>query len=714
MPGVQPVTWLLNGALSAFVEERERWMLWVPVLLGIGILIYFACKSEPPLWSGVLPTLVLGCALLAVVWRASPAADVASLIIAAALAISLGLTVAQLRSRIVASPMLKERVGPTTVIGEVEQSEAFPVGARLTLANLRIQGMRPELTPERARLRLMESSPSFRPGQTLRLRAVLNPLAPPAAPGAFDFQRYGYFQGLGAVGFVMGRPEIVADAGDDQFFSWGERVRRLRLAIAESVRQYNNEASGAIIVALLVGEVTSIPEPVLQAIRDAGLAHLLSISGLHIGMVAGILFFWTRLAISAVPYIALRLNAKKLSALVAIAGAGFYTLLAGALVPTQRSFFMIAILMLAIVFDRRALSKRLLAWAAIFILLLQPEALLGASFQMSFAAMITLIAGYEAWEDQHSASRPQPLTRVARYLASIVLSSLIATIATTPFAIFHFNRFALLGTITNLAAIPLTGFWIMPWGVLVLVLLPFGFEGWALEPMGWGTQLLIELSQWAAAIPAGTLIVPVLPEWGLLLIASGGLWLCLWRTRWRFAGLALVAAGYLSIGSYIPPDLLISSSGTLAAVRLENGQLAFSRKGGSAQLRTAWTERLGNEPHAEVWPESGTLGDTRFRCDREGCVYLRGSRVVALPRSPVALLEDCRRADLVIDARPLGKTCRRTKQIGLWALREGGTHAVWVREIGIRVENVNAERGERPWVLRYEADDADGTLPAGR
>ena len=710
-PAHRPLFAVVGRVAERALAERERWFLWTPALVGVGVAIYFALPVEPPVWTGVCAVaLAAGAGLVAARRRADAGAAAALIAAIAALAVAGGIAAAEVRARAIAAPALSHRIGPVTVTGRVVGVESFPTGARLTLDAVRIRALPAAEAPRRVRVRLRDGDAAWRPGDRLKLTAVLSPLAPPTAPGAFDFQRHGYFLGLGATGYVIGRPEVLAATAADAGPALADGIARLRMTIAARVRAAVPGAPGAMIIALVVGEQTGLPAPVMQALRDAGLAHLLSISGLHIGMVGGFLFFWVRAVLALIPWVCLRVATKKVAAVVAIAGSAFYMLLADASVPTQRAFFMLAIVMVAILFDRRAISMRLVAWAALIILLTQPEALLGASFQMSFAAMVGLIAGYEEMVRRRHGRReaPAPLRRAAVYAGSILASTLIATAATSPYAIYHFNRLALFGAVTNILAIPLTGFLIMPAGVVALILMPFGLEGLALQPMAWGTASIIRLAEWAAAMPAAAVLVPVLPVWGLALITFGGLWLCLWRTRWRLAGLAGIVLGFLSMATVSPPDVLIDGGGRLIAVRLADGRLAHSSAAAGAFSRKIWTQRSGESEPATVWPKQGALDGDRLRCDPLGCAFRAGGRIVAFPRRGIAVLDDCRIADVVVSADPLPDSCPSAlRTIDLRQLRRGGSHAIWLDAGGVRVESVNAGRGRRPWVLGPVADDDD-------
>ncbi len=443
----------------------------------------------------------------------------------------------------------------------------------------------------------------------------------------------------------------------------------------------------------------------MSAIRDSGLAHLLAISGLHIGLVAAILFIGLRAALALVPPLALRHPIKKWAAALAILGALAYALVAGTTVPTQRAFLMIGLVLLAVLLDRRGLSMRLVAWAAAVILVLRPENLLNASFQLSFAAVTALIAAYETGQARHAFGRgrmPSFYGRTVLYIGGVALTTVIATLATAPFVIYHFNRLAVYGLAANLVAVPTTALWIMPWAVIAFALIPLGLEILALAPMAWGTEVIIRVAETVAAWPGSVSLLPAMPTWGLTLVTLGGLWLCLWRGRWRLWGLAAAAIGVASIALTDVPDILVDGRGRLLAVRTDSGVLAVSSTRAERFSREIWLRRAGQKVPAP-WPDSGPGADGRMTCDSMGCIYRVRGYVVALVRLPDALFEDCRVADVVISSVPVRRRCASARividRFDLW--RHGG-HALWLEEDGVRVESVSRYRGRRPWVVRRD------------
>jgi competence protein ComEC len=658
------------------------------VALGAGVAGYFTLPVEPPWW--VVPATLPLAALVAWLLRRRPLAQLLPLAAAAALA---GLAAAQLRTALVAAPQLPARLVGAEVLGRVAEIQPLPTGQRLVLAEPRIAGVPAELTPARLRVRVARLPDGLRLGQPVRLRASLGPPTPPSVPGTYDFQRDAFFDGIGAVGFAFAA-EPVGGLGH------AAPMTRLRQAVNARILAALPGEEGPVAVALVTGDQGGIAKGILQAMRDSGLAHLLSISGLHMAIVAGFVFVGLRGLLALVPRLALYHPIKKWAAAAAMLGAFAYLLLAGGGVPPQRSFLMTAVVLLAILCERSPLSMRLVAWAALVVLLTTPDAMIGPSFQMSFAAVVALISAYET-DAVRRLSRGGGVWpgRILRHVAGLLLTSLIATIATAPFAVYHFNRLAAYGIAANLLAVPLTSFWVMPWAVIGLLLMPLGLERLALLPMGWGIDGVSWIARTVAAWPGAVTLVPAMPPLGLALTVLGGCWLCLWRRPWRLAGVLGVALGFASVLVVRPPDLLVGDDGKLMALRDDAGRLLLSTARAGRFDAEVWLRRVGQD-EALAW-DTAADGEV-LSCDPRGCLYRKSGHVVALIHDPAALAEDCRVADLVIFAsEPVRRRCPSAHQVidrfDLW--RNGG-HAVWLEPGQLTILSVRESRGDRPWVVK--------------
>ncbi len=687
------------------IAEQERWVLWLPVMLGTGIGIYFALAVEPPAWIGYVAlasALTFGAA-----GRRSQATVVAATM---AGTLALGFVAAQMRTVAVAAPVLTARVGPVQVEGTIaEAMQLAPSGLKLIIEDLTIEGIDPDGTPGRVRLTVRAKGDPLEPGDRISLTAVLMPPPEPVAPGAFDFARQAWFQGIGAVGFAVSRARLVpvADGVKSQaglLDRWSRGIARARFLLSHRIRQQLPGDSGAMAAALMTGDRGSIPEPVVQTLRDAGLAHLLAISGLHMGLLAAILFFAVRALLALSEHAALYHPIKKWSAAAALAGALGYLLLTGGTVSTQRAFVMTGIVLVAVMLDRAAVTMRLVAWAAAFVLLVRPESLWQPGFQMSFAAVIALIATYERYRYREAGRRVAPRTRFRRlrlYLAGVVLTSLVAGLATAPYAAFHFNRFVDYGLAANLVAVPVMAMWIMPWAMAAFALLPLGLDGLALSAMGWGIDAVIWVAATVASWPGAVTLIPAIPVSALVVLSLGGLWLCLWNRRWRFLGLIPMAAALAMPLAQRSPDVLVGRDAKLVGVRAEPGKLMVSDRRAARFTRDRWLRQAGLA-NTQSWPDSGSSAGGRLVCDTLSCLFqpLEGQGiVVAVVSDARALAEDCRAADVVVSLVPVRMKCPSASRIvdrfDLW---RNGAHALWFEDGRIRIESANGRRGRRPWV----------------
>ena len=494
--------------------------------------------------------------------------------------------------------------------------------------------------------------------------------------------------------------ELTPGAGEGGTFTrW---LNGRRQDIAERIRASLGPEAGGVAAALMTGNRGAIPADVVSALRDAGLAHLLAISGLHVGLIAASLFAVVRGLLALWPAVALCFPIKKWAAAASLGGTFVYLLVTGATIPTQRAFLMTGLVLIAVMLDRVAISMTLVAWAAVVVLLLSPESLLGPSFQMSFAAVVALIATYEIvrvrfgeWRSRARFSR-----RALVYLMGVGLTTLVAGLATAPYAAFHFNRFVDYGLAANLAAVPVMAIWIMPWSVAAYALMPLGLEAVALAPMGWGIDVVIAIARTVAGWPGSVTLLPSMPVASLVAITLGGLWLCLWRRRWRLAGLAGFLAGAVVMLAASPPDVLIAGDARLFAVRDAAGDLVLSSPRARGMTAETWLRLDGRGRRASL-PGPDEADDARLRCDSLGCVYRARGHVVAIARDVRALAEDCALAEVVVSLVPIRGPCPSAHTVidrfDLW--REGA-HAIWLEDGAVRVSTVAEIRGVRPWAPR--------------
>lgn len=701
---------------ECLAAEQERWLLWFPAGVAAGIAVYFALGFEPSglaLWAS--PVLVAG------LWLARKHFALFAPLLAA-LTLALGFNAAQLETRMVAAPMMDRMIGPAPLEGRLMVAEAMPEGVRLTLKDPVISRLPEDKTPAFARVRMkgLELADAPPPGALVRVMAQVGPLSEPVAPHAYDFRRQSYFQMLGGTGWSRSKAEILDPAppatGWERFLLMFERARRL---VTLHARQHAQGDAAAMTAALLNGAQSGISKDVLQDMRVSGLSHLLSISGVHVSMMGLLIYFPLRALMALIPWVALHWPVRKIAACGAMVATILYIFLVGPQAPTLRSALSTGLVMFAILVDRRAMSMRLVTLAAAAVMLIQPDGVMGPSFQMSFAAVLAMVAAYEKPFDKALAgnsllaasSAPEEtqktdeetsisfwrrswLKTALRHLRDVVLTSLVATAATTPFTIFHFQTFSFYGVVANMIAIPLTSFWIMPCILLTYLTAPFGLDGIFITGAGWGVDGVIAMAHAVAAWPFAQLHMPAMPAWALIVIVLGGLWLCLWRLKWRWLGLLPILAGSLYAFVTPLPDLLIAPDGKQWAVRLEDGRLAVANLDREAFTVTQWQQRLGNPDALDVYELPAT--EQGLRCDEAGCALRREGMTLAMPAIDSAALEDCEMADVVIAPFAI-RACEAAHVIDLGAFREHGAYALFLEHGKLRIETSRKLRGARPW-----------------
>jgi competence protein ComEC len=663
--------------ISAALAERTRWSLWLPVLLGTGAGLYFALPFEPPLWSG-WTALAAGLAVTALAFRRPwPLALAAALLV--------GIGVAKVRESSVATPVLDHPV-VAHLTGRIARMEPRPTGIRVVLDEVRSGALDP--APRRVRVAL-RGDPGFRPGQWLSLTARLDAPPPPSEPGAADLGRSLFFDSIGAVGFAYGKAHPVPPAHPPTLW---ERLQLglqdLRLTMTARIAAALPGSPGGIAAALITGQRGGIGEDEESALRDAGLAHVLAIAGLHMALVGGGIFWLVRAALAAIPFLVLNYPIKKWAAGAALAASAFYLAISGAAPPAVRAFVMMAMVMLAILLDRPAITMRSLALAAAILLLMRPESIFEPGFQMSFAAVAALVAVAE-WE--MGRERIKPRGALYRYAHGIILTSLVGSLATMPFALFHFDRATHYAVLGNLIAMPVMGFWVMPAAALAVILMPFGADGPALAMLGKGITVMTAMGRWVSNLPGAVSLAPAMPLAALVLISLGGLWIFLWQKSWRWWGLAPMLIGCVWAYAAPRPDMLVAPDAETVAIRGQGGLLHFVRKPKDRFVAREWLRRDGDGRDVLQ-----AIGDPSLKCDGVGCV-MKNKVLVAVSQKPEALAQDCAVARIVVSAAaapgckgPAVMIDRDTAMTGQgWRVRLSPEPSA---------QSVRAERGERPWV----------------
>jgi len=696
---MNPASFLLN----AFLDDRERWPLWLPILLMLGLALYFALPMEPPRVLLAFSPLLFA---LFILQRHRPYAP---LVLASFLALSLGFNAAQIETGLAQAPMLKTSYAPVALFGTLERAEPLADGARLTLAHIWTHELPKDQRPLRLRIKtkiLFKDVPPA--GSRLHLWGPLWPPNDAAMPDGYDFRRQAFFKQLGGTGISYVEPLVVKnkDPVSGRPLSLGSFFDPMRRRLILETTALLPDPQQAMTAALLSGSQTGIGRPVMDAMRASGLSHLLSISGVHVSMMALLVYLPLRFLLALIPWITLRFPIKKIAAFGAIVATTAYTLLVGADPPTVRSALMTGIVFFAVMTDRKAMSLRLVALAAAAIMLVAPSATMGASFQMSFAAVLAMVAAYEKKLDETireglSLDLPRWVTKAGHALKDIILTSLIATAATTPFTIFHFQTFNFYGVAANMIGIPLTTLWIMPCLLLIYITLPLGLAAPFIKAAGWGVALLIKLAETVAAWPYATIPMPAMPTLAFGLLIGGGLWLCLWRRSWRYLGLLPILAGCCYPLFTTTPSVFIADDAPVWAVQLEDGTMAVFGKRKENFVTAQWRQRLRQPDVLYFTPRALPENLPELSCDETMCLYEKEGKTIAfvLPpdkkaAEPVAPF--CPVADVIVSYDDL-TGCTASIVIDKASLEEKGAHSLTFDDGRMIVDTVRQKQGQRPW-----------------
>lgn len=660
--------------------QRGHLFPWVPVCLGAGIGIYFALRSEPgPLaWAG-LAALCIGLALLArrlTSFRPLPLALIL---------VILGAGLAAWRTHDVAGPVLGFRYyGPVEGrVVAIDRSASDAV--RLTLDRVVLERTPPWRTPDHVRVSLHgeQGFVAPAPGMRVMTTAHLSPPGGPVEPGGFDFRRQAWFQGIGAVGYT--RVPLLAVTPPTARGLW---MTALRDRISRAVQAALPGRIGAFAAAITTGDRSGMDQGTLDSLRASNLAHLLAISGLHMGLLTGFVFAAIRYGFAAIPAMALRWNVKKAAALVALGAGAFYLGLSGGNVATERAFIMVAVMLVAVLFDRRAISLRSVALAAIIVLVLRPEALIGPGFQMSFAATTALIGVYTWLRDWDGPRMPGWFKPVG----GVLISSAIAGAATAPIGAAHFNQIAHYGLIANTLSVPLMGAVIIPGAVLAGLLAPLGLDWIGLAIMAPAIAWILAVSDWVAGLGGAISMVPAPGLAVLPLVALGGIFIILWQGRARAAGAVPLAFALVLWAGAERPDVLISSSGGLIGTMTDEGR-ALSKPRGEGFAAGNWLENDGDRATQEF-----AAARPGFDAAPEGALRAAGRPIYLVTGRDGAerAARLCTRDVLVVTSADVAfdGPCQVLDRARLEA---AGGVALYDGDEGMRIVSVRDVSGNRPW-----------------
>jgi competence protein ComEC len=701
----------LAASLTAMLaqEARERRLfLWLPVFFLVGVLAYFSAAQEP---APAAPLLAAASFFAVSAWAARRGAAGFARVSLALAFVFAGFSAGSLRTATVSAPVLSA-IKVAKVTAFVETVDNRNAGGRLLLRVGAIDGLVAEALPSRLRV-TVRALGTLRAGDFIVATMRLVPPAEPSEPGGYDFSREAFYQGIGGVGSIISRVEAAPAFGVTTIARLNAAIDRARNDLTYRIAGAIGGDDGAVAAALVTGKRGLISEAANDVLRGAGIYHVVSISGLHMVLAAG-LFMWSlRALLTLSPTIALHWPVKKISALFAMLGATAYCIFAGSEVATERSLIMIVVMLGAVLFDRPALSMRNLALSALLVMAREPESVMGPSFQMSFSAVAAMIALFERAPGEHASERAQGwLARIWRSLSVMLLTTLVAGVATGAYASFHFHRINPYSLIGNSLTLPLVEFIVMPMALLGVVMGPFGLDAPVWSIMGYGISGMMEVSRHVSGIVGSTRHVEGFGGGALLTISLGILWLTLWRSPIRYFGLPIAACGMLMAQAAHPPDLAVDASARSLAVRGFSGRLEVLNGKGNDFAVSQWL--LGDADSRK--PGAADLKG-EGRCDPSGCVTrMIDGRTVSLVLAPSALAEDCQRADIVVTRLRTFGRCKGPELIfdGAHFEARGASEFRLGQDGGLAMRTARSDGVERPWSPRKAPRFTRGTAREDR
>ncbi|HEX4180799.1 MAG TPA: ComEC/Rec2 family competence protein [Caulobacteraceae bacterium] len=692
--------------------QAERAFLWTPVAYGAGAAAYLGLKTEPPLWP-LIGMAAVAAMIAAVARRWSPSRGLA--IITALLAVGVcGLAGAKLRTDLVAAPIAPAHLGVVPVEGfVVDVANPSDHGARLLIAPVSVGRLAPDQTPKRLRL-VVPSDDVLGPGAPIRVLALVDPPPGPAAPGAYDFARDAFFDGIGGVGLAMKPPTIIDLARPPWPLRVVMAINAARWSLAERLAADvgrltgpNDGGAAGLVVTVATSHEDWLDSQSRDDLRGSGLAHMLAIAGLHTAAVSGFVFFALRLGVAAWPWLALRVSGKKVAALGGLIAVGAYLVLSGAHPPARRAAITASVAFVAILCDRRAISLHSLSIAALVILLIQPEVVVSPGFEMSFCATAALVALAELWP-----VRPKPvglpwalaaLQKAREWTLAMLAVSFVAGMATGPFSIQHFNRVANYGVFANLTADFLASVALMPAVALaalgeLLNVNPIWLGG-PLWVAGWAARSIVALGHFFAHAPGASFTVPSAPTIALAISYIGIVFACLWRGRLRWIGVPMAAAVAVWPRP-APPVAWVAADADDAAIVVNGEEIALKPDKRAYQTQL-WAQRRG----FSLPDDAAAAQKAAFDCDRKHCSPIGGAQPAlgawwsTRPPKPEQADALCMGAQIVVVRAAIDRppACAHALVLGVNDFAKGGAAEIFRSPGGWRVEWAQPIRGRRPW-----------------
>lgn len=664
---------LKNTILYLIEQETLNQSVWNAISMIIGISCFFQGMKIHILLLISLIILNLFLMLCAVKFSTT------SFILSLCLFALIGQGACYYREYSVDTKFLQENVSNIWLAGDIERIDEIKQVKRLYLT--KIEGVYEKAPDVLQKIRVRTTSKqALKVGMRVAIKCNLMPPPEPSFPEGFDMRRFFYFKQINAVGYGISKPFIVRDN-----IIIDSQMSLIRQNIISKIHCYIAEKNAAIASGLLVGDASSIDEKDFEAMRIAGTAHLIAISGMHIVVIAGIVFFLFKFLLIRWHFVSQRWNIKKIAATFTIAFIYWYLILVGELVSAERAFYMSALFFASIIFDKEVDAKKSLAVTVMFILLLKPENVISPSLQMSVAACLGLIAGCKAsfYKKLSRLFTGSIAKKMLFYLVTVVYSTIIAGLSAAIFISYHFKQFSLYSVIANLVAVPLTDFFIMPCGLIALALIPLGFEKIPFILMDYGITALISISHYVSALPNASIYIPFFSDIILLQLVVGLILLCICHnTKARYLGVLCFCIAIVQLFYQKAPEILVSSSGEMFAINSHN-ILYVPSKSKERYVQNIWKQTVGAKIIQKLHEEE--------QCNRDFCRYDIGDFKIIILRDMDLFDKACEYpVDLLINMTSSNNKCNNSlMQLNKLDFIRYGGHAIWCLDNLLMIKRVN-------------------------
>jgi competence protein ComEC len=674
---------------SNLLKERSSWFLWTPIFLGVGILIYFKLLFEPsynilayPVFFILLLSLIIG------------NTDLGILLLKALILILFGFILIMYKSNNLPHNQFRYDNIYSKIQGRVLDIQPLSKGVRAIITNPIFENSKISTNVKKIRVTFKHQKIDFNIGDNIIFHAFLSKPPPQITPYSYNFARYAFFEQIEAVGISTTKIDVLHN--NISFFSV-DYINHLRNLISQDLLTKYGNKTGSVIASLMIGEYTSIDRKLLDDMRISGLAHILSVSGLHLTLVTGIIFISIRLLLNMVKYTSLEWNTKKIAACCAIIISFLYLLMSGSSIAAIRSFIMTTTVLIAIIIDRDNRAIRSVMIAAIIVLIINPEFIVHPSFQMSFSAVIALISCYEYITKNNliQFSQHNLFYKIIFYFISSILTSFIAGFAIAPYSAYHFGQFSKYSILANLLVVPIVSFFIMPLVILALLLYPTFLKSYILELLKYGIDYLNYIATIIAEIPHSSVPLSFIPDASIALITIGGLWLLLWQRNWRFFGLIPCFIGLLLPYFNDKPDIIITQDPNLFTITDNDNELIISKKVRSELKFKSLKQLYGNSKYHLLNQYAKNLD---YQCfdDLNLCKFVKNKKIIIFDYNKYYNYTDCS-SDLIFlpNSWKVQNNCD-VKIITARDLKNHGTYLIYLQK-KLKLINIHNANGHRFW-----------------